>query len=105
MRDDGRFARTPLEVRDEGEHRGPFRSHAFVVPIRARRDCSGVFLVFAATAAADDDDYTYGPDNDLGLFEPDTYASPATDWVPWVQDVPAVAPQVDNSVVCDGCAG
>ena len=52
--------------------------------IRARRDCSGVFLVFAATAAADDDDYTYGPDNDLGLFEPDTYAL-RRPTVPWVQ--------------------
>jgi len=106
MRDDGRFARTP-PLRFATKESIVVRSDLTRLLCRSALAATalGFSLVFAATAAADDDDYTYGPDNDLGLFEPDTYASPATDWVPWVQDVPAVAPQVDNSVVCDGCAG
>jgi hypothetical protein len=60
----------------------------------------------AAPALADDDDY-YDP-GASPFYAPDTYADPATDWVPWASGVnegAAVAPWVDNTVVCDGCAG
>ncbi len=55
----------------------------------------------------DDDDYYYD-DRSSPFYSPDTYADPATDWVPWASGRGmgnAQAPQVDTSVHCDGCAG
>lgn len=60
-------------------------------------------LSLAGAAHADDcddyDDCYYGPANEI-YASPDTYADPATDWVPWAsgQGSYAEAPQVDTSV-------
>lgn len=62
----------------------------------------------AGPALADDDDYDYTDPGSSPFFAPDTYADPATEWVPWAPGATeglAEAPSVDTTVECDGCAG
>lgn len=79
--------------------------------MKKRIGSSALSLAVAAVAAIgmaaaahaddyyDDDDDYYGPANEI-YASPDTYADPATDWVPWAsgQGSYAEAPQVDTSV-------
>lgn len=61
-----------------------------------------ISLGLAGPALANDDDEYYDTPTS---FAPDTYADPATEWVPWGSDQnQAVAPEVDTTVQCDGCA-
>jgi hypothetical protein len=67
-----------------------------------------VAVSIAGPALADDGDDDYYDPGASPFFSPDTYADPATDWVPWAPGLNeglAQAPQVDNTVTCDGCAG
>ncbi len=59
---------------------------------------AGAALALAGVVRADDDDDYYGPANEI-VVSPDTYADPATNWVPWADGGnTASAPQVDNTV-------
>lgn len=70
----------------------------------------GMIFGSLAVASADDDydgdDYGYD-DRSSPFYSPDTYADPATTWVPWAQGGSqgnATSPSVDTTVQCSPCS-
>lgn len=83
---------------------GKFSHRLRVAPLLAL--LAAASIASAGFAGADDgDDYDNGSSP---FYSPDTYASPATEWVPWASGLNeglASAPSVDTTVHCDDCAG